>query len=84
MQRITIDIDVQNIHEIIRKRRGRFTSFISRYFVKEEKLRKEVEVRVVDEIQQALENLLPARLKQEGIQAHVSITRWEPENQDNQ
>lgn len=79
MQRITIDIDVQNIHEIVRKRSGRFTSFVSRYFMKEEKLRKEVEKRVADEIQQALEKLLPARLQQEGIQAHLSIRQWKPE-----
>lgn len=73
MKRIIIDIKVQNIIEIIRKRRGRIAGFLSKYFLSQERLKEEVESRIVDEIQETVDKTLKIRLFQEGIQARISV-----------
>ncbi|MDI6400651.1 hypothetical protein QLX67_01500 [Balneolaceae bacterium ANBcel3] len=75
MRRIIIDIEIQNTIEIIRKQKGRFTAFMARLFVKEETLRKEVEDRILDEIQKTIAKNLEIRLHQEGIKANLKIRK---------
>ncbi len=78
MKRITIDIDIQNIIEIVKKRKGRIPAFFAKYLIKEETIRDEVERRVVDEIQKNIEMNLKIRLHQEGIRARVNIRQEDP------
>ena len=78
MKRITIDIDIQNIIEIVKKRKGRISAFFAKYLIKEETIRDEVERRVVDEIQKNIEMNLKIRLHQEGIRARVNIRQEDP------
>lgn len=73
MKRIIIDIEIKNILDIIKKRKGRISAFFARYLIKEDTIREEVERRVVDEIQKSIEQTLTIRLQQEGIRAKVKI-----------
>jgi hypothetical protein len=83
MKRIIIDIDIQNIIEIVKKRKGRLSAFFAKYLVKEETIRDEVERRVVDEIQKGLETNLKIRLHQEGIKARVDVRQTDPSTSNN-
>lgn len=78
MKRIIIDIDIKNIIEIVKKRKGRISAFFAKYLIKEETIRDEVERRVVDEIQKNIEMNLKIRLHQEGIRARVNIRQEDP------
>lgn len=82
MKRIIIDIDIQNIVEIIKKRKGRLSAFFARYFLKEETIREEVEQRVMDEIRKSLESNLKIRLHQEGIRARLDVRQCDPSTSD--
>ncbi|MFO8028452.1 MAG: hypothetical protein R6U28_01200 [Cyclonatronaceae bacterium] len=73
MKRIIIDIDIQNIIEIVKKRKGRLSAFFANYVIREDTIREEVERRVVDEIQKNLEKNLSIRLHQEGIKARLDV-----------
>ncbi len=73
MKRIIIDIDIKNIIEIVKKRKGRISAFFVKYVLKEETVREEVERRVVDEVQKNLEQNLKIRLDQEGVKAELNI-----------
>ncbi len=78
MKRIIIDIDIQNILDIIKKRKGRLSALFAKYLIKEDTIREEVERRVVDEIQKGVEMNLKIRLHQEGIKARVNIRQENP------
>ncbi|MBP3192606.1 hypothetical protein [Natronogracilivirga saccharolytica] len=73
MKRIIIDIDIQNILEIIKKRKGRISAFLARYLVREENVREEVERRVVDEVERNIKKTLKIKLNQEGIKARLNV-----------
>ncbi len=73
MKRIIIDIDIKNIIEIVKKRKGRISAFFAKYLIKEDTIREEVERRVVDEVQKNIEQTLKIRLHQEGIKAKLDI-----------
>ncbi len=73
MKRIIIDIDIKNIIEIVKKRKGRVSAFLAKYLVKEETIREEVERRVVNEVHKNIEQTLKIRLHQEGIKAKLDI-----------
>jgi hypothetical protein len=78
MKRIIIDIDIQNVIDIVKKRKGRISAFFAKYVIKEETIREEVERRVVDEIQKGVEMNLKIRLHQEGIKARVNVRQESP------
>jgi len=78
MKRIVIDIDITNILEIVKNRKGRISAFLAKYLLKEETIHNEVESRVVDEIQKNLEKNLKIRLHQEGIKARVNVQQQNP------
>ncbi len=73
MKRIIIDIDIKNIIEIVKRRKGRVSAFLAKYLVKEDTIREEVERRVVDEVEKNIEQTLKIRLHQEGIKAKLDI-----------
>ena len=73
MKRIIIDIDIQNIIEIIKKRKGRISAFLAKYLVSEENVRDEVERKVVDEVERNIEKTLKIKLSQEGIKARLNV-----------
>ncbi len=73
MKRIIIDIDIQNIIEIVKKRKGRLSAFFAKFLVGEEAIRGEVERRVIDEISKNIEKNLKIRLHQEGIKARLEV-----------
>ena len=73
MKRIIIDIEIDNILEIIKKRKGRISAFFAKYLIKEATVRDEVERRIVDEIQKNIEQNLKIRLHQEGVRAKIKI-----------
>lgn len=77
MKQIIIDIDIQNIIEIVKKRKGRFSAFLAKYLLSEEMIHDEVESRVVREIRDNLEKNLKIRLHQEGIKARLNIREKE-------
>ncbi len=78
MKRIIIDIDIQNILDIVKKRKGRLSALFAKYLIKEDTIREEVERRVVDEIQKGMEMNLKIRLHQEGIKARVNVRQENP------
>ncbi len=78
MKRIIIDIDIQNIIEIVKKRKGRVSAFLAKFFLNEENIHDQVESKVVDEIQKNLEKNLRIRLHQEGIKARMKIHQKNP------
>ncbi len=79
MKRIIIDIDIKNIIEIVKKRKGRLSAFFAKYILHEEIIRDEVERRVVDEVRNNLEKNLKIRLHQEGIKADLNIYHHKPD-----
>ncbi|MDG5767742.1 hypothetical protein QA596_09715 [Balneolales bacterium ANBcel1] len=78
MKRIIIDIEIKNVIEIVKKRKGRMAAFLAKYFVREEAIHDEVEARVVGEIQKTLEKNIGIRLHEEGIKARVTIRKENP------
>lgn len=78
MKRLVIDIDIKNILEIVKKRKGRISAFVAKYFLREEMIHDEVESRVVKEIQKNLEQNLKIRMHQEGIKADLDIRLEDP------
>jgi hypothetical protein len=74
MHQLIIDIEIKNIFEIVKKRKGRISAFIAKYFVREEFVRKEVEQRILQEIKKGLESNLLIKLQQEGIRADVVVS----------
>ncbi len=77
MKRIIIDIDIKNIIEIVKKRKGRISAFFAKYLIKEDTIREEVERRIVDEVHKNIEQTLKIRLHQEGIKAKLDIRQVE-------
>ncbi len=78
MKRIIVDIDIKNVIDIVRKRKGRISAFFAKHVMNEATIREEVERRVVDEIQKGIEMNLKIRLHQEGIKARVDIRQENP------
>ena len=74
MAKIEINLRVQNPQEVVEKEKGKLADVFSKMFMDEEKIRREVEKAVGDELIQELKNKIPEALAKRGIKAQVDFS----------
>ena len=77
MARITLQLDVKNVSEIVQDRKGKIVSWVAHQIKGEAALKEEIEKMICDEIVTGLRSQLDARFKDEGILASLRV-RVEP------
>lgn len=70
---ITISIDVQNYKEVIQKEKGKVAELFAGLFIDKEKLKREVERKICEEIVKQLEPKIKEQLAARGVEAEVDF-----------
>ena len=80
--RITIDIDVKNVEEVVQAHRGEWVKLLAGVLLSKDKKKQKVEKAVCEEIIKILETELPRGLKEELVDANIifGIDSGEDEN----
>lgn len=74
MAKVLIEIDVINTHDIIKKKKGKFTHWFASLIYKEADLKKKVEEEICKEVVQSLKQNLDKGFQEEGITAKLRIS----------
>lgn len=74
MKEISIQFEVLNPKEVVGKKKGKWVKFFASVFMNELKLKQKVEEQVCSEIVNSLKENLTTSLKNEGVEANISIT----------
>lgn len=74
MKEISIKFEVLNPKEVVGKKKGKWVKLFASVFMNELKLKQKVEEQVCSEIVNSLKENLTSSLKNEGVEANVSIS----------
>jgi hypothetical protein len=80
MATIEIKFVILNPHEIVGKEKGKLADLFSKWFMDEEKVRREVEKGVTAELIKELEIKIPAALAERGVRAELHFSVSEPKD----
>ena len=81
--RIIIDIDVANVEEVVKAHKGEWQYLLAGVLLSKSKKKKRVEKAVCEEIIKAFEVELPKGLKEEMIEANISYSIEDINEDDN-
>ena len=81
--RIIIDIDVTNVEEVVKAHKGEWQNLLAGVLLSKSKKKKRVEKAVWEEIIKAFELELPKGLKEEMIEANISYSIEDINEDDN-
>ncbi|MTI30605.1 hypothetical protein [Xanthovirga aplysinae] len=73
MVKISIDIDVQNPHDIVKQREGKWKGWLARTLMSRKKLKNVVEKEVARKVAKGLEDKLEDELEKEGVIAQIKV-----------
>lgn len=74
MAKVLIEIDVLNPKEIIKGKKGRFTTWFASLIYSEEDLKRKVEEKICAEIVKSLRENLDKGFEEQGVTAKVKIS----------
>ena len=81
--RIIIDLDVTNVEEVVKAHKGEWQNLLAGVLLSKRKKKKRVEKAVCEEIIKAFELELPKGLKEEMIEANISYSIEDINEDDN-
>ena len=81
--RIVIDLDVTNVEEVVKAHKGEWQNLLAGVLLSKSKKKKRVEKAVCEEIIKAFELELPKGLKEEMIEANISYSIEDINEDDN-
>lgn len=74
MAQVLIEIDVLNAQEIIKQKKGKFTTWVASIFYNEADLKKKVEEKICKELIKSLKENLNKGFEEEGVAAKLRIS----------
>lgn len=74
MVTIQIKVEVLNAQQVIKEKKGAFVGMIADWFVSDEKLQKEVEKKVAEELIGQLKEKIEQGLKDQHVDARISLS----------
>lgn len=73
MRKISIQFDVQNSSDIVKKQKGKLAGFAAGILMSREKLKDKVEDAIAQELVKALQENISEKLAEQGVQATLVI-----------